>query len=67
MILDFIFEHIPIFNILAHVVFLEQILVLTVETITQIHINVNFQTFTHLRSETRFLNSFYFIYFYHGP
>ena len=57
MILDFIFEHIPI---------LKQLLDFCscrvfgtypgFETITGIHINVNFQAFPHLRNKKRFYN-----------
>ena len=57
MILVFIFEHIPI---------LKQSLDFSscrvfetypdFETITRIHINVNFQVFTHLRHKTRFFD-----------
>ena len=55
MILDFIFEHIPILKQLPD--FSSCCVFETYpgfETITGIHINVNFQVITHLRHKTRF-------------
>ena len=55
--LDFIFEHIPILKQLPY--FSSSRVFGTnpgFETITRIHINVNFQTFTHLRNKTRFFD-----------
>ena len=53
MILDFIFEHIPI---LKHLPDFSSCRVFGTypgfETINGIHINVNFQAFTHLRNKT---------------
>ena len=53
MILDFIFEHIPVLKQLPH--FCSCHVFETYpgfETITRIHINVNFPAFTHLRNKT---------------
>ena len=57
MILDFIFEHIPFLKQIPH--FSSCRVFETYpgfETITRIHINVNFQVFKHLRHKTRFFD-----------
>ena len=58
LILDFIFEHIPILKQLPHYSSCRVFGTYPVfETNTRIHIHVNFQTFSHIRNKARFFDN----------